>query len=194
MDCRVTALDLHTALLREAAALLAADGDQRWDELLPIIRHFEGHDLQCWQDLAMATLEAMVAGNACELLGRDPWCAVAPLMTRLLRRLARHAPADPRRAVRAICRLFEHLREAEPLTLPDGLPGATVLLAKALPDHRALLVSSFSRMVDGERLAVLLACGRTTRHELRALRQVADDAALQEAIDTTLDHAALPNG
>jgi hypothetical protein len=182
----------HTALLREAAALLAAgDDDNRWDELLPIVRHFEDCDTQCWQDLAMASLEAMVAGNACEVLGSDPWSAAAPLMTRLLRRLARQAPPDPRRAVRAICRLFEHLRNAEPLTLPDGLPGATAALAGALPDHRALLVSSFSRMVDGERREAMLASGRTTRHELRALRQVADDAALRQAIDTALGHAAL---
>jgi hypothetical protein len=184
----VTGLTLHTALLREAAALLAAGGDHRWDELLPIVRHFEGHNVQCWQDLAMATLEAMVAGNVCELLGRDPWSAAAPLMTRLLRRLARHAPADSRRAVRAICRLFEHLREAEPVTLPDGLPEATAALVLALPCHRAVLLSSFSRMLDAGRLQALLASGRTTRHQLRALRHVVGDTPLRKAIDAALHH------
>jgi hypothetical protein len=173
-------------LLRKAASLLAASDDHQWDELLPVIEYFERHDLACWQDLAVATLETMVAVNACETLGRDPWSAVAPLVTRLLHGLANHAPSEAHRAVRAICNLFDHLRAADPLILPDGLPGATAALVLGLPDHRAPLIASFSRMAEGDRLGSLLACGRTTRRELRALRRVAADRSLVETITRAL--------
>jgi len=178
------------ALLRKAATLLVDCDDSSWDDLLPIAVHLERHDMRRWEDLAVAILETMAVGNVCEALGRDPWSAAAPLMTRLLRRLARHAPAHPHRAVQAICALFDHLQAAEPLTLPDGLPGATAALAAALPGHRPLLTAAFSRMVNGQRLDELMRCGRTTQRELQSLRAVAGDAALEDAIDRVLRRAA----
>jgi hypothetical protein len=169
---------LSRDILQKAAALLAAADDHSWDELLPIVEHLECHDLREWERLALATLEVMVARNACEALGRDPWSSVAPLVTRLLRGLACHVPQEPHRAIQAVNALFDQLRSAEPITWPDGLPGAVAGLAASWGGFGAQLVAGFARTIDHSRLLELLAYKRTTRRELKSLHRVAVDLGL----------------
>ncbi|MEO6280558.1 hypothetical protein [Roseateles sp.] len=174
------------SLLQRAAALLAAADDHSWDELLPIVEYLEHHAPRDWEDLAVATLEVMVARNACEALGRDPWSSVAPLMTALLRGLACHVPRDPLRAMQAVNTLFVQLRSADSITWPDGLPGAVAKWAASCTGFRTQLVDSFAQAVDHSRLSELLAYKRTNRRELKSLRRITADPALVNLIDTTL--------
>lgn len=176
--------------LQRATALLATADDHSWDELLPLVEHLEHHDLDAWQTVAVATLETMVARNACEALGRDPWSSVAPLMTCLLHGLASHTPQDPRRAVRAVHALFTQLSAAEPITWPDGLPGAVASLAACWDGFGTELIAGFAQTVDRPRLLELLTCKRTTRRELRSLRCIAADGVFVEVIDAALKTAA----
>lgn len=172
--------------LRLAGILLARGDDDSWHDLLELLRQLEADCSPNWRTLAMATLETLVARGACEALGRDPWSAVAPLITELLHGFARHIPADVGRGVKAIEALFDQLASMEPITWPDQLPGAIAALLEAWSGEHAHLVAALARTLDPARLGELLACRRTTRGELRVLRRVAGDLRFIGVIDSAL--------
>lgn len=172
--------------LQRAAFLLADANDDSWDGLLPILQRLQVDDPATWQGLAVATLETMANRNACEALARDPWNSVAPLITHLLQGLADRPPSDPSRAVRAVRTLFRALRSVDPVTWPDGLPGAVAHLARTWVGLGTPLIAGFVLALDHSRLPDLLHCKRTTRRELRSLRSVAADLMLIDAIDAAL--------
>lgn len=175
-----------TVSLERAGVLLARADDGSWDELLALLQQLEQQCVPSWQALAMTTLETLVARRACDALGRDPWSSVAPLITELLHGFGRHIPGDVRRGVEAINALFDQLADLEPITWPDGLPGAIVALSKAWADAHANLVAALARTLDPARLRELLACRRTTRRELQSLRRITADLHLIDVIDTAL--------
>lgn len=176
----------NATALQRAGLLLARADDDSWDELLGLLRHLEVHCAPSWRAVAMNTLETIVARGACEALGRDPWSAVAPLITELLQGFSRHFPADVRRGVKAIDALLDQLASMEPITWPDQLPGAIAALSEAWSANHGHLVASLARTLDSARLSELLACQRTTRGELRVLRRIAADLCFIGAIDTAL--------
>lgn len=173
-------------LLQRAGVLLARADDGSWDELLALLQQVDKQCVPTWRAVALATLEALVARRACETLARDPWSSVAPLITELLHGFARHIPADLRRGVRAVDALFIQLAALEPITWPDGLPGAVVALCKAWAGAQRPLVAALARALDRARLCELLACQRTTRRELRSLRPLLTDVVLLDGIDAAL--------
>jgi hypothetical protein len=180
----------HSNLLREAAAVLASvkEDPAAWDRLTPLMLGIEREKPDCWPDLCTAALEAMLRGHAVEVLGQDPWTELAPLITALLRRLPRYPLDEPRRTLHAVCRLLEELAQADPLTLPDGLPDAVAGLATSFPDHRDRLLLAFHRMADATCMAEMLRCGRTRRKELISLWRVAVGTPLQADIGVALSH------
>lgn len=183
----MTPIDLPgAAALEKAGALLVRADDRSWDELLPLLQQLESHSLPTWQALAMATLETLARSKACEALGRDPWSSVAPLITELLNGFARHIPVNTGRGIKAIEALFEQLATAEPITWPDGLPGAVVALAGSWAGSHGHLIAALARAVDQARLRELLACKRTTRRELKSLRRIAGEPRLVAVIDGAL--------